>query len=553
MAIFRAETKHISRGKKDNVVAAAAYRSGEKLTDTNQFNPDAKTHDYTKKQGVIAKGIILPSSLIEQNFTIDRQQLWSSVEQHETTTRSVKGSRLKQTARLAREWLLALPTELSDEENEQLTAEFTQRLANDLNVIGDYCIHKPTVDNYKPKADYIESYDPDTEELEKTRVYDLEATEPDSRNIHAHIMFTTRKVELDKGSLVFKKKADSERSEKWRQEKGLSNGGDYLKEIRHLWADMVNQRLEQKHILPITAKSYKDLGINIIPQQKQGKDASTLALYGFKPPIIGHNNDFREQNKAYIKSAADRCIARESQSARERSDSIESANRWLSGANNSLAAAAPRPFDRESNVKRLSEQTIRFNQLAERENRDPTNLDKALIQQAVRRYRDIVQYDDLMERPKSALKYPRANPYLPFNERQVEIIKYIHTHIEGSKKKYTSYSHREKERKAYSSSDLEVSLAEPINRRLLILLADPIKEQKHHEIYSAMRQEMFNKLISDRKNLTIENSTKEIEQESNAQTLKSAPHEVLEVKSMDDKEKSITLPKTLNTYTPRFN
>ena len=509
MAIFRAETKHISRGKKDNVVAAAAYRSGEKLTDTNQFNPDAKTHDYTKKQGVIAKGIILPSSL--------------------------------------------MPTELSDEENEQLTAEFTQRLANDLNVIGDYCIHKPTVDNYKPKADYIESYDPDTEELEKTRVYDLEATEPDSRNIHAHIMFTTRKVELDKGSLAFGKKADSERSEKWRQEEGLSNGGDYLKEIRHLWADMVNQRLEQKHILPITAKSYKDLGINIIPQQKQGKDASTLALYGFKPPIIGHNNDFREQNKAYIKSAADSCIARESQSARERSDNIESANRWLSGANNSLAAAAPRPFDRESNVKRLSEQTICFNQLAERENRDPANLDKALIQQAVRRYRDIVQYDDLMERPKSALKYPRANPYLPFNERQVEIIKYIHTHIEGSKKKYTSYSHREKERKAYSSSDLEVSLAEPINRRLLILLADPIKEQKHHEIYSAMRQEMFNKLISDRKNLTIENSTKEIEQESNAQTLKSAPYEVLEVKSMDDKEKSITPPKTLNTYTPRFN
>ena len=68
-----------------------------------------------------------------------------------------------------------------------------------------------------------------------------------------------------------------------------------------------------------------------------------------------------------------------------------------------------------------------------------------------------------------------------------------------------------------------------------------------------MRQEMFDKLISDRKNLPIEDSTKEIRQESNAQTLKSAPYEVLEVKSMDGKEKSITPPKTLNTYTPRFN
>ena len=553
MAIFRAETKHISRRKKYNVVAAAAYRSGEELTDTNQFNPDAKTHDYTKKQGVMAKGIILPRSLIGQNFTIDRQQLWSSVEQHETTTRSVKGSRLKQTARLAREWLLALPTELSDEENEQLTAEFTQRLADDLDIIGDYCIHEPTVANYKPKLDYIKSYDFVTNQIEKTKFHDIEATEPDNRNIHAHIMFTTRKVELDKGSLVFGEKADSERSEKWRQEQGLSNGGDYLKEIRHLWADMVNQRLEQKNILPITAKSYKDLGINIIPQQKQGKDASTLALYGFKPPIIGHNNDFREQNKAYIRSTADRYITINTDTAGRADNWIGEASVWLSRANNSLAATDQRPSDRESSVERLSEQTILFNQLAERENKDLTDLDKALIQQAVRRYGDIVQYDDLMERPKSALKYPRANPYLPFNERQVEIIKYIHAHIEGSKKRYTSYNHREKERKAYSSLDLEVSLAEPINRRLLVLLADPIKEQKHHEIYSVMRQEMFDKLISNRKNLTIDSSVKGIGQESNAQTLKSAHCDVLENKSMEDKETSLTPPQTLNTYTPRFN
>ena len=489
MAIFRAETKHISRSKKDNVVAAAAYRSGEKLTDTNKFNPDAKTHDYTKKQGVMAKGIILPSSLIEKNFTIDRQQLWSSVEQHETTTRSVKGSRLKQTARLAREWLLALPTELSDEENEQLTAEFTQRLADDLGVIGDYCIHKPTVSNYKPKADYIESYDLGTQKIEETRVYDLKAIEPDSRNIHAHIMFTTRKVELDNGSLVFGEKADSERSEKWRQEQGLSNGGDYLKEIRHLWADMVNERLKQKHILPITAKSYKDLGINIIPQQKQGKDASALALYGFKPPIVGHNNDFREQNKAYIKSAADRCIARESQNARERSDSIESANRWLSRANNSLAAANPRPFNRESNIKRFNEQTVRFNQLAERAANLTSEPSRLLIQKAVKNYRDIVEYESLSKR-----KHVPINLYQSFNERQIDTIKHIHAHIKGLKKRPTSYSRREEEHRAYRYLDLEESLKEPINKPLLILLTDPIKEQQKY----VERKKAFDELVAHR-------------------------------------------------------
>lgn len=489
MAIFRAETKHISRSKKDNVVSAAAYRSGEKLTDTNKFNPDAKTHDYTRKQGVMAKGIILPSSLIEQNFTIGRQQLWSSVEQHETTTRSVKGSRLKQTARLAREWLLALPTELSDEENEQLTAEFTQRLADDLGVIGDYCIHKPTVGNYKPKADYIESYDLDTEELEKTRVYDLKATEPDSRNIHAHIMFTTRKVELDNGSLVFGKKADSERSEKWRQEKGLSNGGDYLKEIRHLWADMVNERLEQKHILPITAKSYKDLGINIIPQQKQGKDASTLALYGFKPPIVGHNNDFREQNRAYIKSAADRCIA-------INNDTAGRADNWTKEASDWLSRAAPTPFDTKRRTERLGEQSIVFDRFAERTSKlikravgltEKTTelLTERLAKAGAKKYDEIRFYEPMVQLSdwlgsREPIPNPEPDPSSFFNKRQLDVIANISEYIEGHDDDYISYS------------KLKECLKNRANDHILMLLTDPKKEQLHYEQNEKERVEQKN-------------------------------------------------------------
>ena len=138
MAIYRAETKHVTRSKNHNVVAAAAYRSGEKLTDKNKFNPDAKIHDYSKKKGVVSSGIILPDNLKEKGFEIDRQTLWSSVEESETTTRSVKGSRLKKSARLAREWVLALPHELTDEDNEELTREFTEYMVNELEVIADF-------------------------------------------------------------------------------------------------------------------------------------------------------------------------------------------------------------------------------------------------------------------------------------------------------------------------------------------------------------------------------------------------------------------------------
>lgn len=297
MAIFRAETKHISRGKGHNVVAAAAYRAGQKLTDTNKFNPDATTHDYSKKHGVLASGIILPKLLVDQDFSIDRQTLWSSVEQSETTTRSVKGSRLKQKSRLAREWLLSLPSELSDNENEQLTREFTTKLVSDLGVIADYSIHKPTPFDIKPKK-FV------GDDEKRTPL------PPDERNVHAHIMFTTRKVSADRnGVLVFGDKADSERSEKWRQEQGLCNGGDYIKEIRQLWETMLNKRLEQKKILPVTAKSYQDLGLDIVPQVKQGKDATVMSRYHFKPRTVGFNNDIKQHNAIIIKSAADSYIA----------------------------------------------------------------------------------------------------------------------------------------------------------------------------------------------------------------------------------------------------
>lgn len=295
MAIYRAETKHVTRSKNHNVVAAAAYRAGEKLTDKNKFNPDAKIHDYSKKKGVVSNGIILPKNLIEKGFEIDRQTLWSSVEEFETTTRSVKGSRLKQKSRLAREWLLALPHELTDEDNEQLTREFTESLVNELGVIADFAIHKPVP--RKAKKDYIEVYNPDTWKFEKQPVYDIEPSQPDSRNVHAHILFTTRTADLTAdGSLKFGNKADSERSEKWRKEQGLCNGGDYLKQVREVWANMVNKRLESRNIASVSPKSYKDRGLDKKPQVKKGKNAHALSLYGTKTRIDKHNEEIKKYN-----------------------------------------------------------------------------------------------------------------------------------------------------------------------------------------------------------------------------------------------------------------
>ena len=500
MAIFRAETKHISRSKGQNVVAAAAYRAGEKLTDTNKLNPSATTHDYTKKHGVLAKSIILPSELYDQGFSINRQDLWSSVEQHETTTRSVKGSRLKQTARLAREWLLSLPSELSDDENEQLTAEFTQKLANDLGVIGDYCIHKPTINNYKPKADYIESYDPDTQKPELTRVNDVKASEPDNRNIHAHIMFTTRKAKLTAdGKLLLGEKADSERSEKWRKDNGMVNGGDYIKEVRGMWADMVNERLAQHEIAPISHKSYKELGLDIIPQKKEGKNATALSRYGIQTDVRNKNNVIKERNRAVIKSAADSYITghneaaeRANTAANKAEQGTDAADKWLRKADIWLSKSAPTPFDSKPRITELNEQTIIFDRLAERANTVLSKPPRELIEQAIQKYNSMHgfgKWEAYIQKSDwgggGIMPNPEPDPKDDFNQRQLDIIDNITQHLIGV------------DDDRVNNKVLRESLSQSDNERILTLLTNPEKEQLQYEQAEKYRTEDMPANITD--------------------------------------------------------
>lgn len=486
MAIFRAETKHISRGKGHNVVAAAAYRAAEKLTDTNKLNPNATTHDYTNKKGVVAKNIVLPTALSNENFSISRQELWSSVEEHETTTRSVKGSRLKKSARLAREWLLALPSELSDDENEQLTVEFTQHLADELGVIGDYCIHKPTIENYRTMKDRIETYNLDTRELEVTEVDDLQPTiEPDKRNIHAHIMFTTRKAELTAdGKLSFGEKVHTEKSDRWRRSEKMGDGAEYMKQVRELWAGMVNKRLAKYGIAPISHKSYKDLGINIQPQHKQGKNASVLAVYGFTSisRVRRFNNGYKERNRDAIKSTSDSCTAlsneatnRATRAGNDANAAADRAATAIRGADKWLSRAAPTPFDRKQQSKKLDEQSSVFDRLAERTDRvldRPIRASAELIEQAIQKYWSIEEWRPTVQKSDWAgggtRPNPESDPSDDFSRRQQVIIENIEKHISGL------------DGDSISSDSLRRTLAEPANKQLLTLLTDPEREQAEY-------------------------------------------------------------------------
>ena len=117
--------KIVSRGKGKSAVAAAAYRSGEKLT--NEW--DGLTHDYTKKGGVVHSEILLPAHA-PPAFS-DRSTLWNSVELSEKSNN----------AQLAREVEIALPVELSREEQTRLVREYCSSQFVSKGMIADFNLH----------------------------------------------------------------------------------------------------------------------------------------------------------------------------------------------------------------------------------------------------------------------------------------------------------------------------------------------------------------------------------------------------------------------------
>ena len=99
IAIYHLEAKVITRGTGRSAGAAAAYMSCSRIY--NDY--DGITHDYTRKKGLVWEQIFLPEHAPKD--WSDRSVLWNAVEASEKSKDS----------RLARELIVALPKELSQE------------------------------------------------------------------------------------------------------------------------------------------------------------------------------------------------------------------------------------------------------------------------------------------------------------------------------------------------------------------------------------------------------------------------------------------------------
>ena len=136
MAIYHLEAKVISRGAGRSAVAASAYLSCSNIL--NDY--DGVRHDYTRKKGLVWQEVFLPK--FAPTEWKDRGILWNAVEENEKTRDS----------RLAREFVLALPVELTKDQWKELLIDFIQNNFVSDGMCADVAIHDPDPPGHNPHS-----------------------------------------------------------------------------------------------------------------------------------------------------------------------------------------------------------------------------------------------------------------------------------------------------------------------------------------------------------------------------------------------------------------
>lgn len=255
MAIFHMSFSNISAGKGRSAIAGASYRSGEKLFDQKE----GRSYFYVRS--VMPESFILtPKNAPE--WASDREKLWNEVERKDRRANS----------RYAKEFNVALPVELSEDEQKELLTKYVQENFVDEGMVADVAIHRDHPDN--PHAHVMltnRPFNPDgTWGLKSKRKNILD--ENGNKTYTGNSRFPrSRKVWL----------VDWDKKEK-------------INQWRHNWAVSVNQVLEQKNIPDrISEKSFEDQGINEVPTQHEGINSKRH-----------ERNKFNQQVKNYRKSKA---------------------------------------------------------------------------------------------------------------------------------------------------------------------------------------------------------------------------------------------------------
>ena len=263
MSIYHFSGQVMSRiskqtGNPKSPLACAAYRSGEKLVD----EIDNKTFFY--KRGVApVTHILVPSNA--PKWASNREKLWNEVNRIEKNYN----------AQFAREFNIALPVELNNEQQENLTLDFCQTAFVDRGMVADISIHRD-----------------------------------DEDNPHFHVMLTVRPFNED-GSWGIKAKRQYKFDEQgnhildkygkkdfYKVNTTDWNNKDVFNSWRKLWADKANQYLNENGINEtISHLSNEDRGIEEMPTIHEGYVARKMEENGQNSDRVSFNKEVKKYNK----------------------------------------------------------------------------------------------------------------------------------------------------------------------------------------------------------------------------------------------------------------
>jgi ATP-dependent exoDNAse (exonuclease V) alpha subunit len=241
MAIYFLNIKTFGRAGGSSAVSAAAYRSGERIRDERT----GKTYDHSQRQDVMHKEIILPSkfSADDLSWAKDRANLWNTAESAET----------RRNARVAREYLIALPVELPHEQRRDLVRGFSQELADRYQFAVDAAIHAPR--NFPGS---------------------------DPRNFHAHLLATTREVGIE-GLGV---KTTLEWNDANRRQIGLEPAINELLHVRQRWTTVTNEALRDAAVSArIDHRTLQAQGIDREPGLHIPRAAFEMERHGYRSVV----------------------------------------------------------------------------------------------------------------------------------------------------------------------------------------------------------------------------------------------------------------------------
>ncbi|MBB5278662.1 Ti-type conjugative transfer relaxase TraA [Rhizobium rosettiformans] len=259
MAIYHLSVKPISRSSGRSAVAAAAYRCAVRLRNER----DGLVHDFTRKQGVEHAEIVLPDD-ISATWALDRSALWNAAEFAES----------RKDGRVAREFEVALPHELSVEGRLASMRNFAQDLANRYGAAVDFAIHAPH-------------------------------EQGDIRNYHAHVMMTTRQV----GEAGLGVKTYLEHKNARLLSNGMATTDMQIRDIRQSWESIANSQLQREGLdIRIDHRSHVERGLELLPTGHMGVHATQMQRKGMDVERVRLDEESARRNTALIRERPEQVL-----------------------------------------------------------------------------------------------------------------------------------------------------------------------------------------------------------------------------------------------------